>query len=209
MNAEEFNEILEETIHLSRATLASKADEYATGKDRLHNFKRSALIRNTSPEDALVGMMVKHLTSIFDMVEIADKNYAKDYIDEKFKDGINYMILLKAVLYEREGIEVRGPTKPPETKAAYCVQPPPKAMPFFAHYPGQPSPHILADCACDKCKLFRGAYLPTHLPKKTVAPAPCDCERCRYDRDPANKLQQKGPSSADTQTKTSDQGAGR
>lgn len=98
----DFDLLLESRIRKIKSTLASKACEYATD-DRLHNFKRSGQISDRTPEEALLGMWTKHVTSIFDIVdEVADGKLASAaMVDEKLGDAINYLILLEALLLER------------------------------------------------------------------------------------------------------------
>jgi hypothetical protein len=79
--------------------LVLKAKQYATANDRLSNFKEAAGLRGTNPIDALVGMVVKHWTSISDMA----KNplaYTEDQWDEKWRDDRNYTYLAKGLLLD-------------------------------------------------------------------------------------------------------------
>jgi hypothetical protein len=98
MNAEQFEIILENRLHAIQTTLGKKAKEYAIG-DRLYNFKRAAEILRCTPQRALVGMFMKHLVSVLDLVEcsLASTEYL---INEKIGDAINYLILLEAILKE-------------------------------------------------------------------------------------------------------------
>lgn len=107
MTNEAFSTILELRISAIRDVLAAKAKEYAT-TDRLHNFKRSAAMLNTTPEAALVGFLTKHIVSILDMVDalphpsLPGGEEAKlDQWREKLGDAINYLILLEALVSER------------------------------------------------------------------------------------------------------------
>ena len=108
MNSEKFNKIVQDRCDKIVSILASKAQEYAKGEteesvDRLYNFKVASRISNTSPELALKGMMMKHIVSVFDLIDEAEKGQAPtDYlIQEKIGDAVNYMILLEALLTER------------------------------------------------------------------------------------------------------------
>lgn len=99
MNNTEFEKILDTRIKAIRETLAGKAKEYAS-EDRLYNFKRAAEIDQTTPENALKGMWLKHVVSVLDLIsgklELSEKT-----INEKLGDSINYLILLEAVLKEK------------------------------------------------------------------------------------------------------------
>lgn len=102
MTHQDFDLLLESRIRKTKSVLTLKAGEYAT-QDRLHNFKRSGQIRNRTPEEALIGMWTKHVTSVFDIVEgiAAGKLASVAMVDEKIGDTINYLILLEALISER------------------------------------------------------------------------------------------------------------
>lgn len=94
-----FERVVQGRIGKIRATLAGKAREYAGGGDRLHNFKVAARIMGTTPAKALRGMFMKHLVSVFDIIDGGQANTSA-MVDEKLGDCINYLILLEAVLRE-------------------------------------------------------------------------------------------------------------
>jgi len=100
-----FEEVLSARLYKTRAVLSAKAGEYASIQNRHHNFDVAARIANTTPEQALCGMMMKHLVSVFDL--IAWTNDSDEYkiteamIDEKIGDLINYLILLEGLLLRR------------------------------------------------------------------------------------------------------------
>lgn len=102
MNSEKFNKIVSDRCDKIVSILASKGEEYGA-EDRLHNFKVASRISNTSPELALKGMMMKHIVSVFDLINDAEQGKTPtDYlIQEKIGDSINYLILLEALLTER------------------------------------------------------------------------------------------------------------
>lgn len=101
MTGDDFNTLLERRLTRTRETLATKAGEYAMDTDRLHNFKRAAEMRGKgeTPREALLGMLIKHLVSVFDMVD-GDREYPEGVWDEKVGDSINYFILLEAIVAE-------------------------------------------------------------------------------------------------------------
>lgn len=109
MKNEYFQEVLDNRLKLTSEVLSSKAEEYASDKDRMHNFKKAARLGECSPERALLGMMMKHIVSVLDLVDRTDdvgpneirKCATKEYIEEKIGDSINYLILLEAMLKER------------------------------------------------------------------------------------------------------------
>lgn len=98
MNTEQFNVILECRLSSIKQVLGNKAKEYAIG-DRLYNFKRAAEVLRVTPQQALVGMFMKHLVSVLDLAEGSIP--ATEYmVNEKVGDAINYLILLEAILKE-------------------------------------------------------------------------------------------------------------
>ena len=100
MNTAEFNALFEETVDICRQTLCVKADEYAEGEDRLHNFNIAAAIQGETPVKSLGGMGIKHYVSIYDLIRRYEKGkkISDEMWTEKIKDGINYLILLRAAL---------------------------------------------------------------------------------------------------------------
>ena len=103
MTSERFNVLLEDTLNSIQNVLGSKAREYAQGGDRLFNFRVAASINNTTMQAALWGMATKHLVSVMDLIN-GRLDVRRDVIEEKIGDLINYLILLKAVLYEQKGV---------------------------------------------------------------------------------------------------------
>ena len=104
MKAEEFDLIVENRIKSIQKVLVEKSAEYASPVDRFHNFNVAARIINTSPEKALLGMMLKHLVSVLDMIDYARKTPERltvPLIDEKIGDTVNYLVLLEGLLKER------------------------------------------------------------------------------------------------------------
>lgn len=107
MTHTEFRTILNNRITQMQEVLDSKAREYASDTDRLHNFKEaSSLLEAQSPGQAVLGMLVKHWVSVQDLVlrdaqlPIWD-NIDHKLIDEKIGDAVNYLVLLEAILKEK------------------------------------------------------------------------------------------------------------
>jgi hypothetical protein len=103
MKAEQFENISKILMKHCDETLNRKGKEYSRNDDRLHNFKRAGAMLSITAEKALLGMMVKHLVSIQDMVDDIDIDKFPDYsvLLEKFGDSINYLILLYGLISER------------------------------------------------------------------------------------------------------------
>jgi hypothetical protein len=102
MNSEDFEDIFEQQVTRCREVLTAKAKEYAQDYDRLHNFKVAGQFIQGTPEQALWGFLVKHLVSLSDMIPTSSSNegYSTDLWDEKIGDSINYLILLRALVYD-------------------------------------------------------------------------------------------------------------
>jgi hypothetical protein len=99
MNSADFDRVVRLRVDSIVKTLSYKAKEYAS-EDRLYNFKRAAEMSRTTPIEALKGMMLKHLVSVFDLMEGKLENTAY-LVNEKVGDAINYLILLEALLEEK------------------------------------------------------------------------------------------------------------
>jgi len=100
-----FDKIVNERTGKIKSILINKAKEYATNADRYHNFNIAGRILDISPERALIGMWMKHMVSVLDLVEWVDWEPAKlttEIIDEKIGDAINYLILLEGMLQSRQ-----------------------------------------------------------------------------------------------------------
>lgn len=147
MNAEEFDKFLNETLERTRNVLQSKGDEYVPGDtvSRFHNFEKTALFKDESPEEALWGFVSKQLVSLSDMVKTvtpgegalygAPAVYPLPVWDEKLGDVINYMILLRGIVHHRASL--------------VCTCPDPAEVPLEDHLVvvtnDDPEIHILPD----------------------------------------------------------------
>ncbi|MDA3823767.1 MAG: hypothetical protein PF450_14315 [Bacteroidales bacterium] len=100
MNPKQLNEIVDNRLESCKKVLCKKASEYASDTDRLHNFKRAAVILETTPEKALEGMWTKHLVSTQDLIN-APETATPKLIHEKIGDMINYLLLLEGLFVER------------------------------------------------------------------------------------------------------------
>ena len=103
MTTERFNEVVKDLTTQIKNTLIRKAGEYNVDDDRLRVNKRAAGIQQQTPAQALLGMMTKHVVSIYDYVE-GNKQFTEALAREKIVDNLNYLILLYAVL-EEEGFK--------------------------------------------------------------------------------------------------------
>ena len=110
MREAEFKELVKQRFcKCQDLMLYVKGPEYTTysNPDRLANFKRAGDIQECMPEAALVGMWMKHIVSILDIVDEWEKENimpSKEMLQEKITDAINYLVLLEA-LFVDSGLE--------------------------------------------------------------------------------------------------------
>ncbi len=100
MSPEDFEVFTTAILHNAHTVLNEKGKEYSRNGDRLWNFKSAAKMRGTTPEQALLGMLLKHWVSIVDILENPE-GIDEGVVAEKFGDNINYSILAQALLGER------------------------------------------------------------------------------------------------------------
>ena len=116
--------------------LVKKALEYADGNDRLHNFRVAAAISGDPMKKVLAGMMVKHTTSVYDMCHDLQQSFSEEMWNEKITDHINYLLLLRAVIFEEEGFgEQESPR--PWLSASFIRDPSTKPKPWDDVVDGQ------------------------------------------------------------------------
>ena len=101
MIAKDLNDIVCEQFDNCKSLLIKKGDEYSMDEDRLLAFKRAAGIQGETPRQALCGMLAKHVVSIFDM-SMSGQEFSVDRWNEKITDAINYLVLLKALIWEEQ-----------------------------------------------------------------------------------------------------------
>lgn len=99
MTSVEFDKIVDDLTDQIKSVLKSKATEYNLEDDRLSSFKRAASLQQQTPSQSLLGMMTKHVISIYDYVESGTK-FTEAMAREKIGDNLNYLILLFAMLKE-------------------------------------------------------------------------------------------------------------
>ena len=104
MNQENLDKLLDRRLEKIENTMKSKAKEYAKG-NRLHNFVVAAQLSQTpiTPEQALLGMLRKHLVSVIDIIKDTGSGIcaSQAMVDEKCGDTIAYMVSLEALLGDR------------------------------------------------------------------------------------------------------------
>lgn len=101
MVQQDLNKLIEEQFEACRNLLQVKGGEYVFEEDRLLAFKKAGAIQNETPAQALCGMLAKHIVSIFDMCN-EGKSFPDEKWNEKLTDAINYLLLLKGVIWEEK-----------------------------------------------------------------------------------------------------------
>lgn len=101
MQNDRFNESIATTLEFSQKMLTRKSAGYSTSEDRLHNFRTAAALNGSTMEQALWGMLTKHIVSLRDMVQ-GGQAHSPDLWNEKIGDAINYLAILRAIASETE-----------------------------------------------------------------------------------------------------------
>lgn len=101
MTQAEFYVVVEKQMERCAGTLQKKTKEYTgDNPDRLSAFKVAAAMQGCSPERALVGMMAKHIVSLYDMCYADKETFDVTIWEEKITDSLNYLFLLRALVEE-------------------------------------------------------------------------------------------------------------
>ena len=93
--------------HLTTHHKSQKERKEYTGdnQDRLSSFKVAASLQGCTPQRALVGVIAKHIVSLYDMCYAKNELIKKEMWKEKIIDGLNYLFLLVAVIREEAPYE--------------------------------------------------------------------------------------------------------
>lgn len=104
MTHEKFNNFAKNFVKQTTSVLYAKGKSYALNRnDRLEHFKSAAKYLNTTPQEACLAQLTKHLVSIRDMVCANDgAAFSPEQWDEKIGDAINYLVLLRAIVIDQE-----------------------------------------------------------------------------------------------------------
>lgn len=99
MIQEDFESIIKARHEQCLITLESKGKIYAPRDDRLSNFKDVGAMNQVTPQEALWGMVSKHIIATKDMVQSRETPSDK-WIAEYLGDRHNYLYLLEAIWVE-------------------------------------------------------------------------------------------------------------
>lgn len=105
MTTNKFHKIVFKSFNRCLDILKKKEKEYVLdNSDRFKAFKLDYLNNdNINEKEVLIGQMIKHISSIYDMSK-QDLKFDKENYDlwiEKITDIIIYMWLLEGIIYER------------------------------------------------------------------------------------------------------------
>ena len=105
MTGEAFESLLNRRIDAIRRTLGYKAREYGTEDERLHNFIEAAKFIRCHPVSTCLVELAKNLVCVVDMVKQVEAGNPPIWhaIDEKLGNAVNFLILLEAILKNRDG----------------------------------------------------------------------------------------------------------
>lgn len=101
MNQTDFTALVDATFKSCHQLLVVKGGEYAGSDDRLANFKRGAALVGVDPLAVAFIYASKHYDSIASYVRDPSRA-SSEPIEGRFDDLINYMLLMKAIVAERE-----------------------------------------------------------------------------------------------------------
>jgi len=104
MTQDEFKTVVNEMFTQCCDLLSVKEKEYSDGKDRLVQFKNSGILLYKGPIEALAGMMVKHTTKLYSMLDDDFGTHTREAWEEVLNDHTNYLFLLKAMLIDEGAI---------------------------------------------------------------------------------------------------------
>ncbi len=103
MTTDELKTVFEEQVQRCRELLLLKGKEYTPDEaDRFSSFKTAAVLQHTSSANALLGMLSKHIVSLYDMSFVGAERYNMSVWDEKITDALNYLFILTAIIREEK-----------------------------------------------------------------------------------------------------------
>jgi len=103
MKLSDFNKCYQELNQRVEKMLLTKREEYASGEDRLANFKHPTSLLETNPAMVCMYYQTKHFDSLIDICKKIDQGVypSKELILEKAGDLAAYTYLLYACLQEQ------------------------------------------------------------------------------------------------------------
>lgn len=103
MKQKDFDKLIRMRHAACCKTLSLKKIVYTSGSDRLSNFKDTGAMNQVTPQDALWGMVSKHIIATKDMVKSGNIP-SDEWIKEYLGDIHNYLYLLEGVWKEEDEV---------------------------------------------------------------------------------------------------------
>lgn len=101
MTTKELQIVFDEQVRRCREVLLQKGKEYTPDEaERFSSFKTAAELQHTSQVNAMLGMLSKHIVSLYDMSFVGAEHYDMATWNEKITDSLNYLFILKAMIKE-------------------------------------------------------------------------------------------------------------
>lgn len=107
MTNKDFNTLFDETVAACAEITRVKGNDYTDGEDKLYNFKKVAEFVGITPEQVWAVYAAKHFLAI--MSYCRDGKVESEPINERLHDLINYAMLLKALVWEKQELEFSDP----------------------------------------------------------------------------------------------------
>lgn len=101
MEATKQMELFQQEQERRRAILIKKANDYSTEEDVLSNFKLTAQVAKTTPEQFAVNMISLKVVRIGNLLGGEGKMSLNESVIDTLDDLENYSFLLKCILYEK------------------------------------------------------------------------------------------------------------
>lgn len=97
MNKETQQQVFDETVNQMRSIMLSKGDDYAND-DRLSNFKKVAIMTNTTPEMVVLNLIATKVARLSEL--LTGKTPKNESVEDSILDLANYTLLLKMIRHE-------------------------------------------------------------------------------------------------------------
>jgi len=112
MTYKDFNEFRDDFLSRAGALSAAKSEEYTISNlDKLYNFKHVAARLGTTPEQALMTYVLKHVDAICNDAKTGSI-VSDETVESRAMDVCNYMVLYAALKHIPNGDENDNRTKP-------------------------------------------------------------------------------------------------
>ena len=105
MRSEQVDILIANRNEESMATLTKKGKIYSSESDKLRNFKSVAAMNEVTQQEALWGMVSKHIIATKDQI-YSGRTPTRSWITDYLGDIHNYLYLLEAIWLEQKNKEI-------------------------------------------------------------------------------------------------------